>query len=66
VNGTSPALWRLLRDVFLTSVGIFMLLHETLREEPRLVVFMVGLIVLAGPATIRAIVTAYFGARGKT
>lgn len=64
MNGSTPALWRLLRDVFLTAVGIFMLLHETtLVAEPRLVVLMVGLVVLAGPAAIRAVVTAWFGRR---
>lgn len=62
MNGSTPALWRLLRDVSLTALGIFMLLHETLLvREPRLAVLMFGLVVLAGPATIRAVVTGYFG-----
>jgi hypothetical protein len=63
VNGFESALWILLRDVFLTAVGMFMLLHETL-GNPRLIVLMVGLVVLSGPATIRIIVTTFF-VRGK-
>ena len=64
MNGSTPALWRLLRDVSLTALGIFMLLHETLVEAPRLVVLMVGLLLLAGPTAIRTVVTAWFG-KGK-
>ena len=61
MNGSTPALWRLLRDVSLTALGIFMLLHETLVQTPRLTVLMVGLLLLAGPAAIRGVVTAWFG-----
>lgn len=64
MNGSTPALWRLLRDVSLTALGIFMLLHETLTPAPRLIVLMVGLVLLAGPAAIRTVVTAWFG-RGR-
>lgn len=63
MNGSTPALWRLARDVFLTALGVFMLLHETLVRTPRFVVLMVGLVVLAGPAAIRTVVEGYFGRR---
>lgn len=64
MNGYSHALWRLLRDILLVAVGIFMLLHETLRETPRFIVFMVGLVVLAGPTAIRTVAVEWFG-RGQ-
>lgn len=64
MNGERPALWRLIRDVSLTFAGIFMLLHETLATNPRFVVLVFALAVLAGPAAIRSVVAAYFG-RGK-
>lgn len=53
-------IWRITRDSILTGVGVFMLLHETLTATPRFVVMIVGLVVLAGPATIRAVVNGYF------
>lgn len=56
-----PSLWRLLRDVALVGVAVFMLLHETLRNDPRLPILMVGLVLIAGPAVIRTVVTAWFG-----
>lgn len=53
-------IWRIMRDSILTGVGVFMLLHETLTITPRFEVLIVGLVVLAGPATIRAVVSGYF------
>lgn len=64
MNGHSPVAWRLFRDAVLVAVGVFMLVHETLRAQPRFTVFMVGLVVLAGPVAIRTVVTAWFG-RGR-
>lgn len=58
-----PSLWRLLRDVALVLVAIFMLLHETLRAEPRIVILMVGLVLISGPVVIRTVVEGWFGKR---
>jgi hypothetical protein len=58
-------IWRVMRDSILTGVGVFMLLHETLTAAPRFMVLLVGLVVLAGPATIRAVVTGYFSKAQK-
>jgi len=62
MNGQSP-LWRILLDVLLAGVGIFMALHETLTREPRWPILMVALAFVAGPTAIRSIVEAWFGKR---
>lgn len=63
MNGHGGAVWRLIRDVALTAFGFFMLAHETLDPHPRTLIVGAGLILLAGPATIRTVVEVWFGGK---
>ena len=49
------------RDVLLVVMGAFMLLHETLTPSPREFVLMIGVVLLMGPAAIRAVISAWLG-----
>lgn len=54
------SLIRFIIEVGLTLLGVFMLLHETLSKEPRFYILMFGIVVMAGPVTIRTIVEEWF------
>lgn len=45
--------WSLVRDVVLVSVGVFMLVHETLDTEPSETLLVAALLLLGLPVGIR-------------
>ena len=46
-------LWKLVRDVLICVLGIFMLVHETLSPSPREVIVGAALVLLGVPVALR-------------
>lgn len=49
----AQAKWRLIRDILLTGVGMFMLVWQTLSSSPQPVILGAALVLLGLPATLR-------------
>lgn len=46
--------WRkALRDIAAVALGVFVVLHETLREEPREILLYLAALFIVGPAALR-------------
>jgi len=48
-----PSYWKLLRDVAIAALGIFMLVHETLSAHPQEVIVGAALVLLGVPVALR-------------
>lgn len=47
------ARWKLIRDILLTAVGVFMLIWQTLSSSPQPIILGAALVLLGLPATLR-------------
>jgi hypothetical protein len=49
----TPEWRRALRDLAAIALGVFIVIHETLREEPREILLYVAAFFIVGPAALR-------------
>lgn len=48
-----PELWKLARDVLVCTLGIFMLVHETITDRPSELIVGAALLILGIPVVLR-------------